>query len=127
MEGVQQADQVEAVGRVAGRVKRLEADAAAEPGLAGSLPGDLDGALVEVIAVDARLRVGAGYQDRGHAVSAADVGDAAAGGEPVGHPGQGRDPLSGQAGGVAGAEEALGALEDSRILFLPWDAGARTE
>ena len=60
VEGVQQADQVEAVGRVAGRVERLEPDAAAEAGLAGPLPGDLDGAVVEVIAVDARLRVGAG-------------------------------------------------------------------
>jgi hypothetical protein len=59
VEGVQQADQVEAVGRVAGRVERLEPDAAAEAGLVGLLPGDLDGSVVEVIAVDARLRVGA--------------------------------------------------------------------
>jgi hypothetical protein len=80
VEGVQQADQVEAVGRVAGRVERLEPDAAAEAGLVRPLPGDLDGAVVEVIAVDARLRVGAGEQDGGHAVSAADVGDPAAGG-----------------------------------------------
>ena len=40
VEGVQQADQVEAVGRVAGRVERLEPDAAAEACPAGLLPGD---------------------------------------------------------------------------------------
>ena len=39
VEGVQQADQVEAVGRVAGRVERLKPDAAAEAGLAGLSPG----------------------------------------------------------------------------------------
>ena len=60
VQGVQQADQVEAVGRVAGRVQPLEPDAVAEAGLVGLLPGDLDGAVVEVIAMDARLRVGAG-------------------------------------------------------------------
>ena len=60
VQGIQQADQVEAVGRVAGRVERLEPDPAAEAGLAGPLPGDLDGAIVEVLTVDARLRVGAG-------------------------------------------------------------------
>jgi len=60
-------------------------------------------------------------------VSAADVGDPAAGGEPVGHPGQGRDPLGGEAGGVTGAEEPLGALEDSRVLLVPGDAGAGAE
>ena len=36
---------------------------------------------MEVIAVDARLRVGAGQQNGGHAVSAADIGDPATGGE----------------------------------------------
>jgi hypothetical protein len=46
--------------KVAGCVERLESDAAAEAGLDGPLPGDLDGAVVEVISVDARLRVGAG-------------------------------------------------------------------
>jgi predicted O-methyltransferase YrrM len=60
VEDIQQADQVEAVGRVAGRVERLELDAAAEAGLASLLPGDGDGAVVEVVPVDARLRVGAG-------------------------------------------------------------------
>src|SRR6185437_7328788 len=103
VEGVQQADQVEAVGRVAGRVERLEPDASAEASLAGPLAGDGDGAVMEVIAVDARLRVGAGEQDGGGAVPAADIGYPAAGGEPAGHPGQGRDPLRGQAGGIAGA------------------------
>ena len=60
-------------------------------------------------------------------MSAADVGDPAAGGEPVGHSGQGRDPLGGEAGGVAGAKEPLGALEDSRVLLVPGDAGAGAE
>ena len=60
-------------------------------------------------------------------MSAADVGDPAADGEPVGHPGQGWDPLSGEAGGVAGAEEPLGALEDSRVLLVPGDARAGAE
>src|SRR5206468_79287 len=96
-------------------------------GLAGALPGDLDGAVVEVVAVDARLREGAGEQDGRRAVSAADVGDPAAVGEPVGHTGQGRDPLGGEAGGVAGPEEPLGALEDGRILLVPRDAGAGAE
>jgi hypothetical protein len=60
-------------------------------------------------------------------VPAADVGDPAAGGEPAGHAGQGRDPLGGEAGGVAGAEEPLGALEDRGVLLVPGDAGAGAE
>src|SRR5947207_2603903 len=57
VEGVQQADQVVAVGRVAGRVERLEPDPAAEAGLVRPLPGDGDRAVMEVIAADAGLRV----------------------------------------------------------------------
>src|SRR5215813_4089020 len=41
--------------------------------------------------------------------------------------GQRRDPLGGEAGGVAGAKEPLGAVEDSRVLLLPGDAVAGAE
>jgi thioredoxin 2 len=41
VEGVQQADQVETVSRVASRVKFLEPDSASQAGLAGPLPGHL--------------------------------------------------------------------------------------
>jgi hypothetical protein len=60
VEGIEQADQVEAAGRVAGRVERLEPDAAAEASLAGPLAGDGNGAVMEVIAVDARTNTKAG-------------------------------------------------------------------
>jgi hypothetical protein len=60
-------------------------------------------------------------------VPAADVGDPAAVGEPADHAGQGRDPLGGEAGGVAGAEEPLGALEDRGVLLMPGDAGTGAE
>jgi hypothetical protein len=43
VQGVQQAYQVEAVGRVAGRVERLEPDPAVEAGLAGLPSSSMSG------------------------------------------------------------------------------------
>ena len=60
-------------------------------------------------------------------MAAADIGDLCAGLELGLDAGQGRDPAGHQVGGIAGAEEPLGAGEQLRVVLMPADPGAAAE
>ncbi len=60
-------------------------------------------------------------------MAAADVGDARAGAQLRLDAVERRDPRVDEVGDVAGAEEALGALEQRVVVLVPADAGAGAE
>lgn len=60
-------------------------------------------------------------------MAAADVGDLGAGVELVDHAIQRRQPFGHQVRVVAGAEEALGAVEQAGVVFAPFHALAGAE
>src|SRR4029077_13220027 len=78
-------------------------------------------------AVGGRRRVALGDHQRGGAVAAADVRDAAAGGELLLDAVERGDPRLHDVRAVAGLEEALTALEDVVRVLAPAEAGAGRE
>ena len=62
--------------RRVGGVAHLEPGPVGDPGVVAALLGDRDGRVVEVVAVDLRVRVRPGDRDRRQALAAADLGDA---------------------------------------------------
>ena len=85
--------------------------------------GPLDRSGVDVDAVDARPGIVPGEPDRRPARAAADIGDAAAGGEARRDIGQRRDPLGQEVLEMRSVERLLG-LDDVGAVVGPVDAGA---
>jgi hypothetical protein len=122
VQGVEGADQVVAERRELGGVAHLEMDTVRDACLGGSRTGPLDRPGVVVESVERGGGEALRHEDRGDPVSAADVGDAGARGEALGHALQGGDPVVEQVGVVGGAEDLRDSVDHVVVLLAVADA-----
>jgi len=127
VEGVEHRHEVVAAARVRVRGGDLERHAVGDAGLLGAPAGDLDRGLVRVIAVEPGARKRLCEQDRGQAVTAADVGDESPGAQLLLDAVERRNPLVDQARAVDDAEQALDAVEEVVVVLVPAEPAAGPE
>src|SRR5205085_10956228 len=80
-----------------------------------------------VVADEFGIRIGLRHQDRACAVTAAHIGGASAAPEFFGDAIERRKPARQQIGVIAGAEEALAAVEETFVVLAPFHALAGTK
>ena len=110
-------------------VAQVEGDAVLHPAPDEVRPRELDGGLVEVVAVDGDLRVGAGDRDARPPGAAGDVGDSGGrvGEEPLVDVGDGRQPLGAEQVGEERPVRVSLRVAPELAVGLPGDAAAGAE
>ena len=126
VQAVEGRDEVVARRREAGGRRDLEAHAVGDARRRGALARPLDRRRVVVEADEGRARERLRHEDGRRAVPAADVGDAARRARSFAStPSSAGIHAGTRLRGVAGAEEALGALEHAVVVLVPADARRR--